>query len=222
MKIKEILTELIGIKNKVKDLPTNPKLNSWKTGYPLGVEWHDVMTANGFSPLGKGNFGTVWEHPNLPYVLKIFSDTDVAYINWVTTAIDNKSNPHMPRFVSRKPFQIVPGVMAIRTERLSHIDGTRYNLLRRPLAVMIEEATINRTSASQIIESELWKLLKFNSFMAYCKAYPDFVPALDIVIKSIMQPGHRPDLHDDNMMMRGSVIVFTDPVFEKSSLMKRL
>jgi hypothetical protein len=222
MKIKEILTELIGIKNKVKDLPTNPKLDAWKTGYPLGVEWHDVMTNNGFTPLGKGNFGTVWEHPNLPYVLKVFSDTDVAYINWVAVAQQNKNNPHMPKFISPRLMRIVPGVVAIRTERLTRIDKDTYRMLKPPLDVMVEEATINRTSASEIIESELWKLLKFNSFMAYCKAYPEFVPALDLVIKSIMQPGYRPDLHDDNIMMRGPIIVFTDPVFEKSSLMRRL
>jgi hypothetical protein len=185
MKIKEILTELIGIKNKIKDLPKNPDLDAWKTGYPLGVEWHDVMTANGFSPLGKGIFGTVWEHPNLPYVLKVFSDTDIAYINWVTTAIQHKSNPHMPRFVSRKSFPIVPGVMAIRTEKLTDIDKATYRMLKPPLDAIIDEATINRTSVSEILASYPWKH-SFTSFKTYCKAYPEFIPALDIVIKSIM------------------------------------
>lgn len=213
----ENLAELIGIKNQTRDLPRNPQP---APDFPLGTEWHKVLYNNGFRALGTGTFGTVWEHPKLSYVLKVFTADDVAYANWITTAIQHKSNPHMPRFLSPKPFTIVPGVQAVRMERLSRIDETGYSLLRQ-INTVVHEATIERVSASDLIASDVI-YRRHNGFIAYCKAYPEFIPALDILVKFVMQPGYRPDIHDENVMMRGPVIVFTDPVFDKKALTARI
>jgi hypothetical protein len=62
---------------------------------------------------------------------------------------------------------------------------------------------------------------KFKNFMEYCGAYPQFIPALDILWQVILKPGFRQDIHDDNVMMRGPVLVLADPVFERNALMTR-
>lgn len=212
------ITELVGIKNKIKDLPQNPRKVA---EYPLGLEWHKVLSVNGFKSMGSGSFGTVWEHINLPYVLKVFSDTDIAYIDWISTAIEHKSNSHMPKFVSPKPFTIVPGVMAVRMEKLTRISEDAYMMLK-PMNSIIDVATIERIPPSEIIDRRdgSWSS-RFIPFIEYCKKYPDFIPALDIVYESIMKPGRRSDLHDENIMMRGPVMVFSDPVFDKKALTNR-
>ena len=209
----ETLDELVGIKNQTRDLPRNP---ARVAEFPLGTEWHKVLYNNGFRALGSGSFGTVWEHPKLSYVLKVFTADDIAYTNWIATAIQHKSNPHMPQFVSPKPFPIVPGVMAVRMERLTRIDDSTYKMLNM-INIVVNEAIIERTSASKLIASDVI-YRRHNGFMTYCQNYPEFVPALDILVKFIMRPGYRPDLHDDNIMMRGPVIVFSDPVFDKKAL----
>jgi len=209
----ENLDELVGIKNQTRDLPRNPPRVA---EYPLGLEWHKVLYNNGFQALGSGTFGTVWEHPKLSYVLKVFTADDIAYAGWITTAIQHKNNPHMPRFLSRKPLTIVPGVVAVRMERLTRIDETAYSLLRQINAV-VNDAIIERVSAGALIDSDVM-YRRHNGFIAYCKAHPEFIPALDILVKFTSQPGYRPDIHDDNIMMRGPVIVFTDPVFDKKAL----
>jgi hypothetical protein len=212
------ITELVGIKNKIKDLPQNPRKVA---EYPLGLEWHKVLSNNGFRPLGSGSFGTVWDNYKLSYVLKVFSDTDIAYIEWIKASIQHKDNPHMPHFVSPRAVRIVPGVVAIRTEKLTRISEDAYMMLK-PMNAVIEVATIERISPSEVItrRGDSWSS-RFIPFIEYCKKYPDFIPALDIVYEVVMRPGFRPDLHDENIMMRGSVIVFSDPVFDKKALTNR-
>jgi hypothetical protein len=214
------ITELIGIKNQTRDLPKNP---GKVAQYPLGPEWHKALYNKGFNALGSGSFGTVWSHPKLSYVLKVFSDTDVAYIDWISTAQQHKDNPHMPKFVSPRLMRIVPGVVAIRTEKLSDISQSAYEILT-PIQKIIDTAVITKTSPGTIIVRkgmEMESSPKYKNFMAYCRSYPDFVPALDILAKFIGRPGYRQDLHDENIMMRGPVMVFTDPVFDKNSLLTR-
>lgn len=210
----ETLEELIGIKNQTRDLPRNPPRNA---EYPLGLEWHKVLYNNGFKALGSGSFGTVWEHPKLSYVLKVFTSDDIAYADWIATAQQHKNNPHMPKFISPRIVRIVPGVVAIRMERLTRIDTATYNMLNM-INIVVNEAIISRQSASALIASSI-EYRRHNGFMTYCQNYPEFVPALDILVKFVMRPGFRPDLHDDNLMMRGPEIVLTDPVFDKKALL---
>jgi hypothetical protein len=83
--------------------------------------------------------------------------------------------------------------------------------------IVVNEAIISRQSASALIASSI-EYRRHNGFMTYCRDYPEFVPALDTLVKFVMRPGFRPDLHDDNLMMRGPAVVFTDPVFDKKAL----
>lgn len=219
----ETLEELVGIKNKIKDLPQNP---AKVAEYPLGLEWHKVLYNNGFRPLGSGSFGTVWENPQLSYVLKVFSDTDVAYLDWIKTAMQHKNNPHIPQYVSPRVVRIVPGVVAIRTERLTRITRTAYELLK-PINALVDNSIRTGLSPSKIVEHLVAARdpqatqPRPQSFFAYSQEYPYLIPALDIICEFIKTSGYRQDLHDENIMMRGDTIVFSDPVFDQKALKNR-
>lgn len=216
----ETLTELVGIKNKIKNLPKNPMSIE---DFPVGMEWHHALYTNGFRPLGSGTFGTVWEHPKLSYVLKVFTSDDIVYSEWITTARQHKNNPHMPQFISPRLMRVAPGVMAIRTERLTQIDQ-KVNAMLPAIDVLVETATIDKRDPSEIIATALsgsGLSSRFTPLLDYCKVYTEFLPALDIVCKFARRPGFRPDIHDENIMMRGPVIVFTDPAFDRTALMNK-
>lgn len=221
MKIKEILTELIGIKNKIKDLPKNPNPDAWKTGFPLGVEWHEILLKNGFYSMGSGGFGTVWEHPKLSYVLKVFRSDDVGYTSWVNIAIKNKNNPHMPRFISSRIFHITPEVSTIRMEKLSPvtnkddidaITGSFYLLCRRP-----------NEFPSELVINPRWKNIVDRG--DWIENHPEWLNALDITKLAINSGNNKfePDFGGSNIMTRlDGTLVITDPIFDKSSLMREL
>ena len=219
----ETLEELTGIKNVVKDMPHNPRRYD---DFPLGTDWHKLLYNNGFRALGSGSFGTVWDNPNLPYVLKVFTDQDRAYIDWINTARQHSDNPHMPHFVSPRAMRIVPGVMAVRMEKLTRINQEAYNLIR-PINALVENSI-----RTKLLPSEIVKHLIDNrdpgaaepapdTFYAYAQKYLDLVPALDIICQFIKKSGYRNDLHDENIMMRGDTMVFTDPVFDRAALSNR-
>ena len=221
----EQLDELIGIKKKVNRLPAPQTQYDPNTGKisPHGKEWYDIMINHDFFPMGSGGFATVWEHPKLSYVLKVFTSDDIAYSEWITTARQHKNNPHMPQFISPRLMRVAPGVMAIRTERLTQIDQ-KVNAMLPAIDVLVVTATIDKRDPSEIIATALsgsGLSSRFTPLLDYCKVYPEFLSALDIVCKFARRPGFRPDIHDENIMMRGPVIVFTDPAFDKTALMNK-
>ena len=214
MKIAEIetLTELVGIKNKIKDLP-KPRNSRFD---PLGIDWHNALNNHGFRVMGYGSFGVVWENPKLPYVLKVFSATDSAYIDWISVARQNKNNPHMPRFVSHRLLTITPEVLAIRMEKLSPVINQEKNVVYESSSLLQERYN----------PSEQIKLVGFDTVQRnlryYCQRHPQWLPALDIVKNFTTNSGYRLDFHDKNIMARGDdTLVITDPVYNKEDLAGR-
>lgn len=210
------LTELVGIKNKVKDLPKpgfkypGPDEDQSTAGTrPLGLEWHDVMTNNGFTAMGSGSFGTVWSHPKLQYVLKVFRATDVAYLGWVNVCIQNKNNPHFPKFISTKAFPITPEVSAIRMEKLTPTRGQ----LMDDIIYFIKLTLHNETRRMSKEEIDL--------FNKYCNAYPQLMDAIQILKEFSYKSGFKFDIHTGNFMLRGNTLVITDPVYDSDALINR-
>jgi hypothetical protein len=204
------LTELVGIKNKVKDLP-KPAFKDEPYGNedeaetrPLGLEWHDVMTDNGFTAMGSGTFGTVWSHPKLQYVLKVFRSSDVAYLGWVNVCIQNKNNPHLPKFVSARPMRITPEVSAVRMEKLAPI----YSNLIIDIIYFTKLTLYDQTGETE----------RFNN---YCNANPQWMDAVQILKEFSYKSGFKFDIHPGNFMLRGNTIVITDPVYDPDALMNK-
>ena len=228
----ENLEELIGIKNSVSKLPQDPKFASVPYGInagpegrnrPLGQDWHDVMSDNGFTALGAGAFGTVWTHPQLPYVLKVFSADDRAYIDWIMYARQHKDNPHMPRFISPRLTRINDNIVAVRMERLDPIEagGRRVTYQSAQLIQMTKFSGFDLPS--QVVKA-LGYMSDQDNLQYYCQRYaPQWLAALDLVRQFVDTTGYELDLHDKNVMDRGQfTLVITDPVADRGAIYKRL
>jgi hypothetical protein len=208
----ETLEELTGIKGIVNKLP-KPRDSRFD---PLGVDWHTVLNNYGFKSLGYGSFGVVWENPKLPYVLKVFSSKDSAYIDWISVARQNKNNPHMPRFVSARLLTITPEVLAIRMEKLFPVINQEKNVVFES-AMLLQE----RYNPSEQIKSVGFDTDQRN-LRYYCQTNPTWLPALDIVKNFSNNSGYRLDFHNKNVMMRDAdTLVITDPVYNREDLAGR-
>jgi hypothetical protein len=208
----ETLEELVGIKGIVNRLP-KPRDSRFD---PLGIDWHTVLNNYGFRSLGYGSFGVVWENPKLPYVLKVFSSKDSAYIDWISVARQNKSNPHMPRFVSARLLKITPEVLAIRMEKLFPVINQEKNVVFESASLLQE-----RYNPSEQIKSVGFDTDQRN-LRYYCQTHPEWLPALDVVKNFSNNSGYLLDFHNKNVMVRNNdTLVITDPVYNREDLAGR-
>jgi hypothetical protein len=208
----ETLEELTGIKGIVNRLP-KPRDSRFD---PLGIDWHTVLNNYGFKSLGYGSFGVVWENPKLPYVLKVFSSKDSAYIDWISVARQNKSNPHMPRFVSARLLKITPEVLAIRMEKLFPVINQEKNVVFESASLLQE-----RYNPSEQIKSVGFDTDQRN-LRYYCQTHPEWLPALDVVKNFSNNSGYLLDFHNKNVMVRNNdTLVITDPVYNREDLAGR-
>ena len=213
------ITELVGIKNQLKKLP-DPAKRKYGTTVNPPDEFTSIMTDNGFSVMGTGSEGTVWSHPNLSYVLKLFNATDRAYIDWVSVSMKHKNNPHMPKFISPRVIRITSDIVAIRMESLRPVK--EYSELWRVYEYsdsIIASGLELDTLPSEVIEDDKriskqpgFQQKHFDIFNKYCQSHPQWIEALDIVCNFFKTSNHFNDLHGGNLMIRDSdTLVITDP-----------
>lgn len=206
----ETLEELVGIKNKVKDLP-KPYSDydpDEEVRYTHGRAWHQVMQDHGFQQLGSGLQASVYSHPKLPYVLKLFKSDDAAYTEWIKVAMANKNNPHMPRFVSKRIVRITEDIIAIRMEPLSPIDGVFLKI--HLVSDRLLEGGLAASMPPSQCAGKLAYLPEYKYFEQYCNSHPNWMAALDIAWNCMQHYGN--DFHPGNCMRRGDDLVITDPV----------
>lgn len=208
----EQLDELIGIKKKVNRLPIPQTQYDQNTGKitPHGKEWSDIMINHDFFPMGSGGFATVWGHPKLPYVLKLFRSTDTAYSDWIEVAKEHDNNPHMPKFISFKKTRITPEIAAIRMEPLRKIETDFLGIHD------ISDRLLSWGEPPSKSFHSHQNLPGYQSFDEYCKSHPHWLEALDITWRFMRDSGHSNDFHSGNCMMRGAdTLVITDPVYTR-------
>ena len=81
----------------------------------------DELYKIGWQKLGTGYYAYVLEHPNYPYVLKLFSD-DPEWLAYMKYAQSNKNNPYVPKFRG-KYISLGYDTYAVRMEKLSKYSG---------------------------------------------------------------------------------------------------
>ena len=111
------LDELVGAKKHFGNIP-----QTGLKGEKSNSSWEQYLLNHGFRKLGKGLFGSVWDHPSLSYVIKIFTTKDTAYVEWVKYCLANQQNSMVPKFRGSL-IHLARGVYAIRMEKL--IFGTK-------------------------------------------------------------------------------------------------
>lgn len=163
------------------------------------AKFTDFLKSHGFTGLGMGAFGAVYEKPGYPWVFKIFTG-DPAYKRYLDYVIRNQSNPYVPK-IKGGIIRINQNTFAVRMEKLTPMP----NAIPRKVADLYWRLrNINR--ASDLNRKDLeWMQ----------KNYPEILPILDALSRV---SGDRLDIHHKNMMMRGKTPVLVDPVINLRTL----
>lgn len=166
----------------------------------------------GFEPLGSGASATVWHVPGKPYVLKLFDSHDTPYLSFVDLAKHSNFNPYFPMFRG-SPVRITPQVHAIRMERLKPMQLNWASALQRGFRVIMEALPLGSDWQAEISsESSEFSAQEKRDVRLALRKWPRLSEAADLL--SHMYSAHESahwDLHHENVMMRGSTPVFTDP-----------
>jgi len=148
-----------------------------------------VLTRGGYKRLGSGMFATVYEKPGVAYVLKVFSVEDHAYLDFIKLAREHQDNPHFPKFYG-KLVRINKSFYGIRMERLSRFDPHKFGDVAYELFDYIQDGI------GSVLDND-----------------PELKDACDLVRKNLLTKYHF-DNKNDACMVRGNIIVITDPVLD--------
>lgn len=163
----------------------------------------------GFTQLGSGASASVWHIPKKPYVLKLFDSDDHAYADFVEMVKRSNFNPHFPMFRGAT-IKLTPEVSAIRMERLKPMQMNWASALNRGIRVIMEAVTLGSDWLEQM--SDEFSDREKKDVQIALRKWPRLTEATDQLIQLYKSSDHAHwDLHSDNVMMRGSVPVFTDP-----------
>ena len=162
-------------------------------------QWHHYMTQNGFTKLGSGSFAGVYEHPNYPWIFKVFNN-DPAYLYYLKYAKNNQQNPAVPK-IKGNIIKINDNTFAIRTEKLSPAPPELIHDVNN-LAYYIAQVFAN--NPANITKDAIQQIKSAK------KPYPNIYKVLNDLATST---SFTFDIYGDNIMMRGNIPVLTDPIF---------
>jgi hypothetical protein len=148
---------------------------------------------------GQGQYGIVFTHPKLKYVLKIFNDD--AYYDFILLAKKHSDNKNFPKFYG-STIDIGNGYQCIRMEKLS------------PLSFNISYKESLGLEAIVTDNNELIKSIGQNTFIKVKQYWKnkDLSILKSLKLLEPLTKKHSLDLHGGNFMHRGSDIVITDPL----------
>lgn len=187
------LEELIGYRQEL-----GQRLSPGQVGH--------LLMRRGFTRLGGGTFGEVFQPPGKDYVLKLIDADDRAYLDFIRKAKPS-GNPHFPQVIGA-PVRVTSMVNAVRLEPLQQLTRSRNDE---------REALVWFTWAAQ--EPNWMERLKEPGMehhqrivMDLLEKHPNLVRAMELLRQwKSATPGARWDLHPGNIMMRGTVPVIIDP-----------
>ena len=172
----------------VKDKPLYRSLDEWKS----------IMNDYGFKHLGTGSYGSAYEHPNYPWVFKIFKG-DTSYIKYFNYAKRNQNNPNIPR-IKGSYIRIGNDAYVVRLEKLQEISGEQYKKLEKIINHILY--IVDMTKDNQPLEKEDKQIIQM--YPGLYKIYSDVSNFENSYV----------DIHSGNIMMRGDVPVIIDPVVD--------
>jgi hypothetical protein len=186
-----------------------------------------ILHRYGWEVLGTGLNAAVAQHPDKPYVLKLF-ESDLGYLKFIQFIEANKGNKHLP--VINKTVKKIPGTRLsfVRMERLTPIteqdlwknylsDMTYIGLLavkndlliafstQRNIVDALNARNINTTVLRKVKFDDVWTAFKDKptaSWMDISEKLVDFADSNGIDFL---------DIHSQNFMLRNNTLVITDP-----------
>ncbi len=177
-------------------------------------EYQKRLKKLGIKTLGQGNFADVFQHPTMPnVVVKLLTENDKGYEKYVAFSEQHKGNKYVPKILGvhkeKDVFEgeLDPDLHLVFMEKLRPIEDDEYmEFGQYILDLGTDGATPSimtsmtdhlndlprwKSIARQTKDKDMAELAKF--FLANAKGKVNL------------------DLHDGNMMMRGSKPVITDP-----------
>lgn len=177
--------------------------------------------------LGSGAFARVFQHPTHPeVVVKIFTDEDRAYKAFLKFVLANQGNKYLPKILSVHHHDHTPK-KKIKDRSIDELVDSRYTLVFMEKLQPAKLTDIREFIAKAPFESEQLKakqakpysfVTNLNSFdsvewrdLAKQTSDQELSVVAKFFTKILKNESHALDLHDFNVMMRGSQLVFTDP-----------
>lgn len=191
MRYKEFIVELRGIKQDLANAP-----------YP------GILLQNGFKQIGTGGAASVWEHPDLDYVLKVFDNKDHAYMEWVDTCLYYRNNPCLPKFVSPRIFRLNDKLNYVRMEKLTPA-ATTYGRLCLEIYDAVEK--LSKDDEDEY-DDEGFNIRNYPAITNYLQKCPSLLNTIRMIAQMIEQGHGENDCNASNIMLRGDQIVITDPL----------
>lgn len=199
MRIREFLAEL-----------TRPA-NTEDAGQRLQQAGYKVLS-------NAGLFSTVWARPNEPYVLKLFTARDTAYLQFLKL-VQAMPNEHFP-VIRGRPMRVSDTYYGVRIERLKPITASHIPVVQQCTFYLGALARMGDARKSTGVErwrgiGESQKALRWLRFN-----HPSLAKALDAVYEYVIKADpefFQPDAHLANVGLRGNTIVFMDPVASGST-----
>lgn len=193
------ITELTGYKTNTHYKQATDIFNDPTDRENQLEKWHNYMTDHGFTFLGSGNFGSVYESPNYPWVFKIFKD-DPGFIHFFKYVKANQQNDNLPK-VKGNLIKINDTTFVIRVEKLTPMTNTIFNNEFNNIGPIMR--LFSRRELADMDQDYQAEIIKFK------QKYPGIFKILYDMVKS----NYLLDLSARNMMMRDNTPVVTDPIF---------
>ena len=162
----------------------------------------DKMYDYGWDQIGEGGYSNVFQHPNYPYVVKVFIG-DSLYLQYFMLVIKpNQNNPHVPK-VRGKTMRVADEGYAVRLEQLTPLTSPEDPVLDKYLDPRFsKKRNAFETSIGLLFSKENLPFLRENW------------PELAEILKGIYRISIMTDFNSRNVMKRGDTIVITDPLAE--------
>lgn len=168
-----------------------------------------ALNKQGYQTLGMGSFGTVFKHPKQDKVLKVFGK-DRFYPLWVKFCRANPNNPYLPKFRSNLLTLRQDSIFAIFIEELEPYPSGDYSW-PASMTTLIDhydyffgDADVDQDTQTSIerlasASGKAFQVLREDqNFMKVAEFLRHYSDNLDI--------------RDENLMLRKSQVVITDPL----------
>lgn len=188
MRYNEIISELRGIKGDVAHLEPDAGHDSWEK----------LLAQHGFKAIGQGANAQVYSNIKLPYVLKVFTNADTAYQQWVKYCKGPLlGNPYVPVFRGGI-VRLTPDAMATRMETLEPTSPDQQILTRQMQWIIRDSISKNRSLSSYPHVNDMDDSL---------------YEAMTYIHAAVKNDKHMLDLHGGNVMQRpDGQMVIIDPL----------
>lgn len=173
---------------------------------PSVYRFETNMKEQGYSKhiLGSGLYGVVFEKPGTNFVYKLFDVDDTGYKAYLNFAQQNQNNIHIPKI--GKPLKLKIGSInayLVKLERLEEVNLSNPQHEQQYKKIIAIISSLEKIKTNNPMRSGAMNFLK-----KVDKTDPDLVNIIEDI--NDISPSEM-DMHPGNVMMRGNVIIITDP-----------